>query len=58
MRVQTAVYRLMMKSVIGNANEVDASILYSAGNRPGENLRVAAEREQLEQLILTFATKS
>ncbi len=52
--VQTAVYRLMMKSVIGNANEVDASILYSAGNRPGENLRVAAEREQLEQLILNL----
>ncbi|MGI6573157.1 MAG: AAA domain-containing protein [Fermentimonas sp.] len=52
--VQTAVYRLMMKSVIGNANEVDASILYSAGNRPGENLRVATEREQLEQLILNL----
>lgn len=52
--VQTAVYRLMMKSVIGNANGVDASILYSAGNRPGENLRVAAEREQLEQLILNL----
>ncbi len=52
--VQTAVYRLMMKSVGGNANGVDASILYSAGNRPGENLRVATEREQLEQLILNL----
>ena len=52
--VQTAVYRLLMKSVAGNANGVDASILYSAGNRPGENLRIAAEREQLEQLILNL----
>ncbi len=52
--VQTAVYRLMMKSVGGNTNGINASILYSAGNRPGENLRVAAEREQLEQLILNL----
>jgi DNA replication ATP-dependent helicase Dna2 len=52
--VQTAVYRLMMKSVGGNANGMDASILYSAGNRPGENLRIATEREQLEQLILNL----
>ncbi len=50
--VQTAVYRLMMKSVTGNAGGVDTSILYSAGNRPGENLRVATEKESLEKTIL------
>jgi DNA replication ATP-dependent helicase Dna2 len=51
--VQTAVYRLMVKSVFGkNARQIDAAILYSAGNVSGENLRFAAVYQNLEKEII------
>ncbi len=49
---QTAVYRLMLESVFGKSREMDAFILYSAGDRAGENLRDAAKDEKLEKAIL------
>lgn len=53
--VQTAVYRLMIETVFGKkAQGVDASILYSAGSRPGENLRTAAVDGELEKSILNI----
>ncbi len=51
--VQTAVYRLMVESVFGkDARHVEAAILYSAGENPGENLRFAAVYKTLEQQII------
>lgn len=50
--VQTAVYRLMIESVYGKTGEMDASILYSAGNREGENLRSVEKDEKLEKAIV------
>ena len=51
--VQTAVYRLMVESVFGkDARQVDAAILYSAGDKPGKNLRFAAVYQKLEQQII------
>lgn len=53
--VQTAVYRLMIETVFGEqAQGVDAAILYSAGCRPGENLRTAAVDGELEKSILNL----
>ena len=49
---QTAVYRLMLESVFGESREMDAFILYSAGDRAGENLRDAAKDDKLEKAIL------
>ncbi len=50
--VQTVVYRMMVESVFGkDARAVDAAILYSAGNKPGENLRFAAAWQDLERQI-------
>lgn len=52
-KVQTAVYRLMVETVFGKeVQRVDASILYSAGSRPGENLRTAKVNGDLEKSIL------
>jgi len=51
--VQTAVYRMMVESVFGkDARHVDAAILYSAGNEPGENLRFAAVYGELDKKII------
>ena len=50
--VQTALYRLMIESVYGKTGEMDASILYSAGNREGENLRAVEKDEKLEKAIV------
>ena len=51
--VQTAVYRMMAESVFGkDARHVDAAILYSAGNEPGENLRFAAVYGELDKKII------
>ncbi|RNC64580.1 AAA domain-containing protein [Proteiniphilum sp. X52] len=53
--VQTAVYRLMIETVFGkNVQGVDASILYSTGSRPGENLRAARVNGALEKSILNI----
>ncbi len=53
--VQTAVYRLMMETVFGKEVQVvEASILYSAGERPGENLRSATVDGTLEKSILNI----
>ncbi len=49
---QTAVYRLMLESVFGESREMDAFILYSAGDGAGENLRDAAKDDKLEKAIL------
>jgi DNA replication ATP-dependent helicase Dna2 len=51
--VQTAVYRFMVESVFGkDARQIDAAILYSAGNTPGENLRFSAVYQALEKEIV------
>ena len=51
--VQTAVYRLMVESVFGkDARHVEAAILYSAGEHPGENLRFAPVYRELEKMII------
>lgn len=53
--VQTAVYRLMVETVFGKEGQgVDTSILYSAGSRPGENLRTAMVNGELEKSILNI----
>jgi len=57
--VQTAVYRMMVESVFGkDARHVDAAILYSAGNEPGENLRFAAVYRELEKRSSMSGTRS
>ena len=53
--VQTAVYRLMIESVYKQTSRhIDAAILYSNSNNPGENLRFAAHYQQLEKEILNL----
>ncbi len=53
--VQTAVYRLMIQSVYNQSSRnIDAAILYSAGNNPGQNLRFAAVYQTLEKEILNI----
>ncbi len=53
--VQTAVYRLMIESVYNQpSRNIDAAILYSAGNYKGENLRFAAVFQKLEKEILNI----
>ncbi|SFK65611.1 AAA domain-containing protein [Proteiniphilum acetatigenes] len=53
--VQTAVYRLMIETVFGKKVQgIDASILYSTGSRPGENLRTATVNGELEKSILNI----
>lgn len=52
--VQTAVYRLMIESVFDNSGSINASILYSAGDRAGENLRIAAKDEKLDKAIVNL----
>lgn len=52
--VQTAVYRLMIESVFDERGATDAAILYSAGNRPGENLRIAEKDEKLDKAIVNL----
>lgn len=53
--VQTSVYRLMIESVFGkDSRNIDAAILYSAGDIPGENLRFAAVYQELEKEILNL----
>ena len=53
--VQTAVYRLMIESVYHQSSRnIDAAILYSAGNYQGENLRFAATYQKLEKQILNI----
>ena len=53
--VQTAVYRLMIESVYNQTSRnIDAAILYSAGNYQGENLRFAAIYQNLEKEILNL----
>lgn len=53
--VQTAVYRLMVESVFDkDAREIDVAILYSAGNRSGENMRFSAVFQQLEKQIVNL----
>ncbi|MDR2816533.1 MAG: AAA family ATPase [Proteiniphilum sp.] len=53
--VQTAVYRLMVETVFEKeAQGMDAFILYSAGNCPGENLRTATANDELKKSILNI----
>lgn len=52
---QTAIYRMMVESVFrADSRAIDAAILYSAGNIPGENLRFAAVYQQLEKEIVNM----
>lgn len=51
--VQTTVYRMMVEGVFGKeTRHVDAAILYSAADRPGENLRFAAASDDLTKRII------
>lgn len=51
--VQTTVYRMMVEGVFGKeTRHVDAAILYSAADRPGENLRFAAASDELIKKII------
>ncbi len=53
--VQTVVYRLMIESVFGkDARHINAAILYSAAQRPGENLRFSAEYQSLEKKVINL----
>ncbi len=53
--VQTAVYRMMVETVFGKEVQgIQASILYSAGSRSGENLRCAIVNGELEKSILNL----
>lgn len=52
---QTAVYRLMIQSVFDrDARQVYATILYSAAENAGENIRLAAPYQQLEKEIINI----
>ena len=56
--VQTAVYRLMIQSVYGiDDRHISAAILYSSGNRAGENLRFAAVYHILEKQIIDIRNR-
>lgn len=51
--VQATVYKMMVEGVFGkDLCKADAAILYSAGNRPGENLRYAVESNELKKKII------
>lgn len=53
--VQTTIYRLIIKSVFGfNDRDISSSILYSASENSGENLRMAATYQKLEKEILNL----
>jgi DNA replication ATP-dependent helicase Dna2 len=53
--VQASVYRLMIETVFEKETHVvDTFILYSAGNRRGENLRTAEVNGELEKSILNI----
>ncbi len=53
--VQIAVYRLMIESVFGKTDrEIHTSVLYSASDNSGENLRFAAGYHQLEKEIVNL----
>ncbi|WP_165040557.1 DEAD/DEAH box helicase [Dysgonomonas sp. ZJ709] len=50
---QTVVYRLMIQSVFNkDARHIYATILYSAADNAGENVRLAAPYQQLEKEII------
>jgi len=53
--VQTTIYRLIIQSVFGiNARRIYSSILYSAAENEGENLRLAAVYHTLEKEIVNI----
>ena len=53
--VQTAVYRFLIESIFGvDPYKVEAAILYSVGDMPGENVRFAAVHEALMQDIINM----
>ncbi len=53
--VQTTVYRFMIESVFGiPSRNMEAAILYSAGDNPGTNLRFAAEFQKLDKEIINM----
>ncbi len=53
--VQTTIYRLIIQSVFNvDDRSVSASILYSAAENPGENLRLAATYRTLEKEIVNM----
>ncbi len=53
--VQIAVYRLMIESVFGKTDrKIHTSVLYSASDNSGENLRFAAGYHQLEKEIVNL----
>ena len=51
--VQATVYKMMVEGVFGkDLYRVEAAILYSAGNKPGENLRYPVEDSELKRRII------
>lgn len=51
--VQTAIYRLIISSVFKcKSKDIFAAILYSAGENPGENMRLAAPYQTLDKEII------
>lgn len=53
--VQTAVYRFLIESVFGvDPHKVEAAILYSAGDKPGVNVRFAAVYQELMHNIINM----
>ncbi len=53
--VQTYIYRLMIESVYGvQFRQIEAAILYSAGENSGENLRFVATYQALEKEIINL----
>lgn len=51
--VQTTIYRLIIKSVFGlDDRSISSSILYSAAENHGENLRMAAPYQKLEKELI------
>lgn len=53
--VQTTIYRLIIQSVFGvDDRKISASILYSAAENQGENLRLAATYHTLEKEIINI----